>query len=694
LTLRESKTGRLKTTCIEITCGALAFGAPFIVYIATLAPSIALGDSGELAAAAATLGVGHPSGYPLAMLLGQLFTLAPAAGAAWKVNLASAFAATGAAFILFLILRELFVSWRPEMPARAAVSAAAAALAFAFGRTAWSQAVITEVYAVAALASAAVLYSGWRYVRDKDPRWAYAAALAGGLALGAHFSSLLVTAPTAVFILITAGRRVSWRGLWLAAAFALLGFFIHLYLPLRAAQAPAMNWADTSTLDAAFAHISRRGMSDVVPARLHALPGHLLDMFRLPFGEMGPVAAVAALFGLAWVLWRRKAGRGILVVLAAVTGPAAAFFLVLTLRADQATEITVWFLPYCMVVAALAGAGLFALFTPGRKWTTALAGAAALAVAAVPLAANFDVNDHGDYYFGHDYGANLLRTLEYRGIGFRFEADFGNFEMAYFLAAEGARPDAEFVTPVVGLLPGYDSLARELATLPPGPQIEAAEERFEAAFLPLSVGRGIYYNASRGSVIARGYGLLQTGLLYRVAFDPGAAGTPDVPPLWGRYVTRGYADAEARPGRGRYRDDQWLRQTICIFRIKEALQYIAAGDRDSAFAILEALGPTADGLFEPLSVMAGVYLDNGEPTKAARLFARAADAVPRHGRGDGYFRFHYGRLLAAEGDAHLAAGDVDEAEAAYERSRLAVPDQPEWLLEQRRDKIKRARKGR
>lgn len=49
----------------------------FIMYLFTLAPSVVQIDSGELAAVQATLGIAHPTGYPLFTILGYLFSLIP-----------------------------------------------------------------------------------------------------------------------------------------------------------------------------------------------------------------------------------------------------------------------------------------------------------------------------------------------------------------------------------------------------------------------------------------------------------------------------------------------------------------------------------------------------------------------------------------------------------------------------------------
>ena len=49
----------------------------FLVYVTTVAPDVGFTDSGELAAVCTTLGVAHPTGYPLYTLLGHVSTLLP-----------------------------------------------------------------------------------------------------------------------------------------------------------------------------------------------------------------------------------------------------------------------------------------------------------------------------------------------------------------------------------------------------------------------------------------------------------------------------------------------------------------------------------------------------------------------------------------------------------------------------------------
>src|SRR6476620_7305625 len=69
--------------------GAAIFAAALVLYLRTLAPSVMPGDYAEFQMAAAVLGVPHPTGYPLYIMLGKLFTLLPFGDVAFRVNLSS-----------------------------------------------------------------------------------------------------------------------------------------------------------------------------------------------------------------------------------------------------------------------------------------------------------------------------------------------------------------------------------------------------------------------------------------------------------------------------------------------------------------------------------------------------------------------------------------------------------------------------
>src|SRR5262249_55620754 len=82
----------------------LVFAISLTVYCTTLAPTVVFVDSGELIVAARSLGVAHPPGFPLYVLLAHLATRLPFGSVAARVNFASALFAAFAIAALFLLV--------------------------------------------------------------------------------------------------------------------------------------------------------------------------------------------------------------------------------------------------------------------------------------------------------------------------------------------------------------------------------------------------------------------------------------------------------------------------------------------------------------------------------------------------------------------------------------------------------------
>ena len=77
------------------------------LYVATLAPSTAMWDTSEYISAAKGLGIPHPPGNPLFVLIAYLFgTLPVSAHFAVRINLLAAVASAASAGLWFLIAHE------------------------------------------------------------------------------------------------------------------------------------------------------------------------------------------------------------------------------------------------------------------------------------------------------------------------------------------------------------------------------------------------------------------------------------------------------------------------------------------------------------------------------------------------------------------------------------------------------------
>src|SRR3989449_518442 len=148
-----------------LIAGLVALGALFL-YVATLAPTTQFWDTSEYIAAAYVVGIPHPPGNPLFVLIAHTWGLLPlAAGYAMRINLLAAVTSAIAAACWFLVSERWMRGWVPaRLPRRLAAVAGALVAATAF--TVWNQSVVNEkVYTLSLLSIALVL---WLIVRWDD----------------------------------------------------------------------------------------------------------------------------------------------------------------------------------------------------------------------------------------------------------------------------------------------------------------------------------------------------------------------------------------------------------------------------------------------------------------------------------------------------------------------------------------------
>lgn len=171
----------------------------------TLAPTVTLWDAGEFITAAHVLGIPHPPGTPLFVMLGNVWGKVVAFGGyAWRLNLMSAMFSAAGAGCLFLVAHRLLVG--EERLVRLA-GAAAAALLSAFTFTVWQNSNETEVYTIATFSIAAISWLSlrWRDMRGtaRAPQLLLLIAYIAALSIGNHLLALLVGPAVSLFIFYT-----------------------------------------------------------------------------------------------------------------------------------------------------------------------------------------------------------------------------------------------------------------------------------------------------------------------------------------------------------------------------------------------------------------------------------------------------------------------------------------------------------
>lgn len=181
--------------------GFIALLVSSAVYLMTVQDSVPFWDCGEFSAAAAWQQVPHPPGAPLFLMIAKLFHMLPFGDPGWRLNLTSVFSSSFTIFLLYFITVKVINIFRGSTPENIGEilavcgSALVGALAFTFSDTFWFNAVESEVYAMATLFVAVIVYLIMRWWEEADnpghERYLLLIAYLMGLSTGVHLLAIL-----------------------------------------------------------------------------------------------------------------------------------------------------------------------------------------------------------------------------------------------------------------------------------------------------------------------------------------------------------------------------------------------------------------------------------------------------------------------------------------------------------------------
>ncbi len=457
---------------------ALLVGAAVLgVYLLTLAPTTAFWDTSEYIAAARVLGIPHPPGNPLFVLLAHVWGLLPlAADYAVRINLFAAATSAASAALWFLVaerwMREIVeVRW-----ARLA-SAAAGVLVAATMWTVWNQSTVNEkVYTVSLLSMALVTWLAVHWGDDAPgphrDRWIILIAYITALSSTNHLMGVLAAPAVAIYVLWTDWRVVTrWRVLLGVALAVVVGISVnYIFLPIRAGQFPPINEGEpTGFFSQALLEFLGRAQYQKPPVteRQAAFTSQVLNylqyfgwQFARDWGRFArPFAVIFGALGL-WGLWTlvrrdRRAGLAALAMFGTLT-LALVWYLNFKYGFSihpgepglprEVRERDYFFLGSFAYFGVLVAIGFGALLRAvaeaagGEDSPRWAAGAPVLLLALVPLAGN-----HGSASRAHETAAratalDLLESVEPYAILIT-AGDNDTFPLWYAQEVEGVRQD-------------------------------------------------------------------------------------------------------------------------------------------------------------------------------------------------------------------------------------------------------------
>ncbi len=267
------------------------------VYLFTVSPTVNFIDSGELITAAYEPGIAHPPGYPLYVLMGYVSTHLLWGEVAWRLNILSSFWASmcvGALYFLILSLWSYIQSSRvarettPPKRIRGSraiarpepgtpppniryttweiLAASGAASLLGASASFWSRSAQAKMYSLHFFFIVLLYWFalGYRSAYERRGnsaarRWLVGLIVAGSFSFTNHLMTSLLVPGLALVVLFGEGWNKRLRAVlreWRVIIPSLLPLLLYLYLPLRMAQDPYMNWGSPDSWGDFRRHIS------------------------------------------------------------------------------------------------------------------------------------------------------------------------------------------------------------------------------------------------------------------------------------------------------------------------------------------------------------------------------------------------------------------------------------------------------
>ncbi|GMR12492.1 MAG: DUF2723 domain-containing protein [Gemmatimonadota bacterium] len=472
-----------------------------LLYAVTLAPTTAFWDTSEYIATSHMLGIPHPPGNPLFVVLARAWDLLLTPfglPVAVRINLFSAMMGAAAHGLWFMVVHRILGYFSRDRVFRL-VGAATAVLVSATAFTVWSQSNVNEkVYTVSlftiALLSWLAFYWRENIGKGKDDNLLVLILFLLALSVGNHLMAFLAAPALAAFVLMTHPKTlVNWR-LYVAGAVAMaLGLSIHLFLPLRAALDPVINEADPtcSSLGSALTSIVTWGQAGcaelssalardqydkppLIPrlAPLLAQYGNYFQYFDwqwnrsvagakavLPLARLPVTLLFSALglYGAVEHLRRDRISGYYTLILFGTLSVALVFYLnfkygyslsspVADRALHEVRERDYFFIVSFSIWGLWVGIGLAALWqalaAQLRRPLKVLS--PILAIAAIPLILNWSWATRSYDYSARDWAYNMLMSVEPYGVLFT-HGDNDTFPLWYLQEAEGIRRDVTVI---------------------------------------------------------------------------------------------------------------------------------------------------------------------------------------------------------------------------------------------------------
>ncbi len=432
----------------------------FSIYIFTMSRSVPYIDGGELTTDLWTLGIAHPTGYPLFTMLGYLFVHIPIfREVAMRANLFAALCTALAAGIFYLVFSRAQIVLAPlnngeEKSQKASKggneqsrqpagqnefvlrwSSVIAGFVLVFSRTFWDQSTSIEVYPLQLVLFSLIMLVWLGFYSEPVKSRAILAGLVLGLGFTNHMTTVL-TLPAIAYLVVSRYRQTRFN--LKALYFIIIGGFIpsllYLYLPIRAAQHPLMDWGNPDNLQRFIWHVTGKQFRTWMFSSFEVFQHQIGTFFNSLYGEFR-VSIVLVIVGIFVSIFscRRLFWWALLLIIGDLIYAAN----------YNIHDISSYFLLSYISLALFAAIGFRYLLDrcTTRSWWRPWMIVVLVIFPAVSTLANFSAVDESNDYSVEMYTGDILTSLPRNSVVLSFQWDDFVSASLYYQHVDSVRPD-------------------------------------------------------------------------------------------------------------------------------------------------------------------------------------------------------------------------------------------------------------
>jgi tetratricopeptide (TPR) repeat protein len=659
----------------------LLFASVLGVYLLTVCPTVYLGDSGELIAAASCLGIPHNPGYPLYCLLGKLFCLIPVGSIAFRMNVMMSFFAVLAVWLVY----SLIVRWTSSH-----LAGLVAAGVLAFSPVFWLETVCAKFYPLHSFFVALLIKVLLWWDEEKKFYQLIILVLLTGFSFGNHMQTVML-APAVLWIVFSGDRRalLDVRRFLILSGFFIAALSVYVYLPIRTDAGAAIHWGDPNSLHRFLAHVSAAAHRSAYVFNLSGwdyLKRSEANLW-LAFSAFGFILLLA-LWG--WLKLASKRWQWFFVLLVVFDCSYTVFLNTVSL------EVTPFMIATAIGLALLMGIGIADMLRRvenlsgvGRTTKRLIWGGCGV-VPVIFMILNFSLCDQSRNYTGYEQALNMFRTTQHDDTLF-VSSDNYVFPVTYGRLVERMREDVRLYDRynLIFKMPSVEFQGRSRTKI-----WEQKRDQFEKHIITERGRRDVFYGSFGPYAInmPEGYTLVPYGILHKVVKEKSTLDLREIERTWEYYATESLQESFYRDYMNREVSAFFYfslgKHLILLGQASRGLEYLRLAEKigydDTLIPSETGIFLTDHGYYEEARQaleraliynedLSGVYNNwgylydkMGKHDKSVRYFEKAVELSPQ----DAGYHNNLGFAL-------YEAGRKKECRLALEKSLSLNQDQPE-----------------